>query len=186
MSELSYPDGATDISVPLAVITSKLLIISVVMLVVPLALFKLVWADVALFASLERLAFVGWLIALTMLHELVHATSWKLLGGLRWADIEFGVKWKYLAPYAHSKAPMRASAYRIGAVMPLLLVGLLPFGVALALGDGLWAWLGAVMISGAVGDVTVLWVMRSVASDALVIDHPENAGCLVLPEPTTS
>lgn len=181
MSETTTPEGTQDISVPLSAIMTNMLGLSLALLIVPLVVFVLIWGQGVLLAAGGRLDFIAWIIVFTVLHELVHGATWKVFGKVSWADIEFGVKWKYLAPYAHSKAPIVARAYRAGVVAPLIVVGLLPYAVALVIGDGLLALLGAVMISGAVGDLTVLWVMRSVDDDAQVLDHPENAGCLVLP-----
>jgi hypothetical protein len=67
-------------------------------------------------------------------HELVHGVTWKVVGRLRWKDIRFGVQLKTFTPYASPTVPMRARAYRIGVMMPLMVVGLIPFVVSLIFG----------------------------------------------------
>lgn len=175
------PEGR-DVSVPLEQIMVRALWLSVGMLIAPLVLFWAVHGSVRLFGNFDGWQFSFWAVVLILLHELCHAVGWVYWGRLRWSDIAFGFKWRALAPYTLAMVPMSARAYRLGAMLPGVLTGLLPFAVALVLGNGMWAVLGAALISGAVGDVVVLWVMRDVPPDALVRDHPENAGCIVVQE----
>lgn len=175
------PEGR-DVSVPIEEIVARAAGWSILMLLVPVVVYILVWGWNSLFADFNGLVFVGVLVLLTLWHEGFHAIGWKYWGGLRWRDLKFGIAWYALTPYCHAKAPMRADAYRFGALLPGIMTGLLPFGMALLLENGLMALAGAVMISGAVGDVYVLWVMRDIPPDAMVVDHPSKAGCIVVKE----
>jgi ABC-type polysaccharide/polyol phosphate export permease len=177
----TQPKGR-DVSIPLEDLAVTGSILSLVMMAVPLVIYALVYGWSDLLSGWNWYTFLGLAILLIMAHEGVHALGWKFFGGVRWQDLTFGIKWRALAPYCHATAPMPAHGYRIGAALPGIVTGLLPFFYGLAVGSGLWAILGAVLISGAVGDVAVLWIMRDVAPDALVIDHPENAGCVVVTE----
>ncbi len=96
-----------------------------------------------------------------------------------WEHISFGVDRASLTPYTHIAAPMTARAYRIGAMTPGLLTGALPTLAAWVSGSGALSLIGALMSVGAVGDLIVLWVIRRVPGDTLVMDHPTNAGCWV-------
>jgi hypothetical protein len=113
-------------------------------------------------------------------HELVHGVTWKVVDRLRWKDIRFGVQLKTFTPYASPTVPMRARAYRIGVMMPLIVVGLIPFVVSLIFGYSQLAVFGMMFTFVAGGDLAVLRAMRSVASNACVLDHPERAGCYVV------
>jgi len=113
-------------------------------------------------------------------HELVHGVTWKVVGRLPWKDIRFGVQLKTFTPYASPTVPMRARAYRIGVMMPLMVVGLIPFVVGLIFGYSQLAVFGMIFTFVAGGDLAVLRAMRSVASSAWVQDHPERAGCYVV------
>jgi hypothetical protein len=74
---------------------------------------------------------------------------------------------------------MRKRAYVAGALMPLILLGLLPYLVSFFIGS-LWLMLfGTLLSSAAMGDVMIVWVIRHESPDTLVYDHPSEAGCLV-------
>lgn len=113
-------------------------------------------------------------------HELVHGVTWKVVGRLRWKDIRFGMQLKTFTPYASPTMPMRARTYRMGVMMPLIVVGLIPFAVGLIFGYSQLAVFGMVFTFVAGGDLAILRAMRSVASSAWVQDHPERAGCYVV------
>ena len=114
-----------------------------------------------------------------LLHEAVHAIFWKISSGLAWSQFTFGFKWEALAPYCHAQAPMPLMPYRIGALAPVIVTGILPWLFALLNGSAPLALLSAVLISAAIGDFYVLWLLRDVPAGADVRDHPEKAGGIV-------
>ena len=63
--------------------------------------------------------------------------------------------------------------------MPLFLLGILPTLVAFCIGSFLWLLLGIVFIVSAAGDIMIVWAIRKEPSDALIYDHPSEAGCYV-------
>ena len=79
--------------------------------------------------------------------------------------------------YCHIDVPMTKRQYVIGAMMPLLLLGILPTLVAFFNGSLLWLLLGIVFIVSAAGDMMIVWVIRKEPADVLVYDHPSEAGC---------
>lgn len=120
-----------------------------------------------------------------VVHELVHALAWVAAGRGSWARVHFGWQWRALAPFAHYAEPLPATAYRRGAVAPLLVLGVVPSLVGTLAGWPAVTAFGWLLVIGAAGDLAVLWLLRGVAPDALVADHPTRAGCLVFPVPTT-
>jgi hypothetical protein len=115
-----------------------------------------------------------------VLHEIVHGITWAIAGRKPWTSIKFGFQTKTLTPYCHITEPLEVNAYRIGAVMPGLVVGILPYVYSLMSGDINWLWFSLVHTSAAGGDWLVLWLIRNVKSGSLVEDHPTQAGCYVL------
>jgi hypothetical protein len=97
--------------------------------------------------------------------------------------VHFGWQWRALAPFAHYTQPLPATAYRLGAVAPLLVLGVLPSLVGSLAGWPAVAAFGWLLVIGAAGDLSVLWLLRGVSPSALVADHPARAGCLVYPPP---
>jgi hypothetical protein len=177
------PEGYTDVSITLPEVMARVTILSLVLLVVPMLVYILIygfdafWSGV--FGGYNFIVAVLIVIAAIVAHEGIHAIGWKLFSGLGWDQIKFGIDRKTLSPYCHARAPMRASAYRIGAALPGILLGVVPIIVGLVGASAGWTAFGALLLSAAVGDALVLWVIRDVPADAWVLDHPSNAGCYV-------
>ena len=115
-----------------------------------------------------------------VIHELIHGLTALWYAKVKWEDIKFGLDAKTFTPYFHSKAPISAKKYRVVAVMPLVVMGLVPYFLALATG-GLWLLAFGIMFTiTAVGDVMILWLMRHLPADQQVQDHPTQVGLLVI------
>lgn len=138
--------------------------------------FKPFWSSIS---RADSGIFLPLFIALILAHEGAHAIGWKFAGQLDWSQFTFGFQWKTLSPYCHAKAPMPARAYRIGAILPSIVTGFLPWLMGLLRADAILAFTGALMIAVAFGDVMVVWIIRAVDSNAMVLDHASNAGCYV-------
>jgi hypothetical protein len=166
-----------DLSVPIIRLPAWVWILSIVLWIAPLFVFaRLHPLHVGNWFSIQTAVY---LIILIVVHEAIHAIAWKFASGLPWSQFKFGIDKKSLSPYCHATAPMGVQAYRIGGGAPLVLVGILPFVISLLNGDSQLALLSAIMISAAVGDIFVLWTLRNVPDDALCLDHPSQAGCIV-------
>jgi hypothetical protein len=132
------------------------------------------------FTDLPRL--IPTLLIGVPLHELIHGLTWVIFSEKGLKDVKFGFQWKTLTPYAHMKVPIQAHAYRWGALMPALVLGLFPYAMGLWRSDGWLAIFGIFYVFAAGGDLLVLWLLRGVDPRALVEDHPSRAGCYVLLE----
>ena len=113
-------------------------------------------------------------------HELIHALTWAISAHRPLSAIRLGIQWRSASPYAHPKAPMPVGPYRTGAIMPALLLGVLPAGTAILLGRPLLMAWSLLFVLAAGGDLVVLWLIRHVRPGQLVRDHPTRAGCEVL------
>ncbi|MBE0646004.1 MAG: DUF3267 domain-containing protein [Bacteroidetes bacterium] len=120
------------------------------------------------------------LIAGILAHEGIHGLTWKITTGKPFGVISFGFHWKTLTPYAHCSESMEATPYRIGAVMPLVLLGIVPSLWAIAEGMPGMMLFGLFFTFAAGGDMLILWLLRDIPGTALVEDHPTRAGCYVL------
>lgn len=114
-----------------------------------------------------------------IVHEFIHGLTWKLAGNLTMAQIKYGFMLKTLTPYAHATAPMRADAYRLGAAMPLIVLGILPYLAALATGNGFLMGFSFFFTFSAAGDMMILWIIRSLPASTRVQDHPTKGGVMV-------
>ncbi|NTU85775.1 MAG: DUF3267 domain-containing protein [Chloroflexales bacterium] len=126
------------------------------------------------------LLFLAVMLASIVAHELIHGLTWQLAGGSAAATVTYGVQWKMLTPYAHLGGPIAVGVYRLGGLMPGLVLGLIPYALSLVLGNGSLLIFGVIHTLAAGGDWLVLWLLRGVGPGTLVEDHPSRAGCYVL------
>lgn len=127
-------------------------------------------------------ALLATVLALVVVHELIHGVTWSFFTEHRWGDIEFGFIREYLTPYCTATSPLPRGGYIVGALMPLLTLGLLPTVAGIATGNLFLFVVGLVMTLAAGGDVLiVLELLRhgSPAEETLIFDHPTQAGAVV-------
>ena len=112
-----------------------------------------------------------------VVHELIHGLTWMWVTRSGFRHLRFGTLSGGV--YCHTDVPMTKRKYVIGALMPLFLLGVLPFLLSFVV-PSLWMLLfGVIFISAAMGDVLIVWALRKEPADTLVYDHPTEAGCMV-------
>ena len=123
------------------------------------------------------LMFVG-----IVVHELIHGLTWACYAKSGWKSISFGVMWKLLTPYCHCDEPMHIPGYMMGAMMPCIILGVIPAIVALFIGSlPLLAW-GVFFIAAAAGDIWMAYLLTKENPKSLVLDHPSEAGFYIIDE----
>lgn len=127
----------------------------------------------------SALLFIAAFAVGTLLHEGLHGLG-HTLGQASWDDIEFGMNWEALTPFAHCLVPARAHSYRIAVALPGIVLGVVPLGVGLFTGSWLVSFFAFLMLVAAAGDILVLFILRSIPGDMWVQDHPTAVGCLVV------
>ena len=134
------------------------------------------------FTPLGPLLFALVLFALIVVHELIHGLSWSIFAEHHWKDIEFGFMKQYLTPYCTCTVPLSKGQYIFGALMPLVVLGLLPMLAGILLGSVPVLLMGIIMADAAGGDILIVWKIlryRSGAKDVVYIDHPTQAGGVI-------
>lgn len=121
--------------------------------------------------------FIISIIVGTVVHELIHAICWSWLDNIPWKNIDFGFKWKVLTPYVHCPEPVEVTNYRWGVAMPGIILGIIPYVLALISQNGWLLGFGLFFTLAAGGDILILWLLRNVKSGKKVQDHPEKVGC---------
>ena len=119
---------------------------------------------------------------LIVVHELIHGMSWAIFTEHHWKDISFGFMKQYLTPYCSCAVPLKKGQYIFGALMPLLVLGLVPMLVGILTGSLLTLLLGVMLADGAAGDILIVWKIlryRSAAKEVVYIDHPTQAGGVI-------
>lgn len=115
-----------------------------------------------------------------LLHEGIHTLAMRYAAQVPWSEIEGGIKWELLTPYVHTKHVMTAGAYRVVALSPGVVLGLLPAVVGLSIGSLLWTLYGALFVGVAGGDVLSVWRLRGVPATAWVQDASDGCGCEIV------
>ena len=121
-------------------------------------------------------------IVLTVIHELIHGITWSRFAENGMKDIEFGFMTQYLTPYCTCSTPLKKPGYICGALMPLLILGIIPTAVAVIIGSATLLYIGIIMILSAGGDVMIVIKLlryKSEAEEILIYDHPTQAGSVV-------
>lgn len=131
---------------------------------------------------------IAFLIALVLgvpLHEGIHGLTWGLVNR-SFKPVSFGVMWKYLTPYCHYSEPMPRNHYIWGAITPFIFVGLIPAVSSLFIGNIELLLLGLIYISGAAGDLWMIWLILKEDPNAMILDHPSEAGFFIIDNEETT
>jgi hypothetical protein len=130
------------------------------------------------------LLFVVVFVVLIVVHELIHGVTWSLYAEHHFKDIEFGFMKEYLTPYCTCTTPLLKSHYIMGALMPCIVLGILPAAIGILFGSHLLFWIGIVMILAAGGDIMIVMKLlayksQSGSKEILIYDHPTQAGSVI-------
>lgn len=129
---------------------------------------------------LYPITIVLFMIIPIVVHELIHGLFFGIYAKSGFKSISFGVLWKYLTPYCHCNEPLLLKHYIIGAIMPGIILGLIPSILALVLGSMPLLILGWYMTIGAAGDIMIIKLLwNEDKSISYVLDHPSEAGCYI-------
>ena len=110
----------------------------------------------------------------------IHGLTWACFAKNGWKSISFGVWWKVLTPYCHCNEPMPIPNYMIAAMMPCIVLGVIPAVVALFIGSlPMLAW-GIFFIAAAAGDIWMTWLLTKENPKSMVLDHPSEAGFYII------
>lgn len=128
------------------------------------------------------LAPIGFFLVLIVgivVHELIHGLVWAHYAPSGFKSISFGVIWKMLTPYCHCNEPLKVKNYIKGCIAPLVVLGIVPGVLGLAIGSVAVTVFGVIFISSAAGDIMVAWRLRREPAENTVLDHPSEVGYLV-------
>lgn len=123
------------------------------------------------------------LVAGTIIHELIHGITWAYFSKKKFRSIKFGIMWEMLTPYCHCSAPLGIRQYIIGALMPLIILGIIPLMLAYPLKNIFLLIWGQMFIASAAGDILIVWKLHKESSSCIVLDHPKEAGCIIFDNP---
>ncbi len=120
------------------------------------------------------------IIAGAVLHELLHAVSWIFFTKKGIKSIKFGITESDFSPFVHCTEPLPVWVYRIGTILPGLVLGIIPALLAIVTGKFWLLMFGFFFSWAASGDFIILYLIRNLSSHIMVQDHPQKVGCYIV------
>jgi hypothetical protein len=111
-------------------------------------------------------------------HELVHGFFFALFAENGWKSIKIGIMpaSKLFSPYCHCKDKLMINHYRIAAIMPLVIVGIIPAVISIIIGVWNLFVFGIAFTAGAGGDILFLFKLMKEKKDTWIFDCPTDIG----------
>lgn len=119
-------------------------------------------------------------IAGIVLHELIHGITMSLFCKKGFHSIKFGFMWQYLTPYVHCKEPLIKKHYITGALMPSIVLGIIPAVAGILFRNPGWLLFGMIFTYASGGDFLIVWLLRHQPKNTLVLDHEAKVGCYLI------
>ena len=127
----------------------------------------------------DTFLFIVSIFAGIILHEAIHGLTWALFVKERLRAISFGILKKSFTPYCHCKGFLQVKHYIVGAIMPAILLGIMPTLWAFVNGSVMIFFLGIYFIVAASGDFLIIYLLRNEHHNDYVKDHETQPGCIV-------
>ena len=171
----------------ISIVKANLFVFLLAIPVVAIGILLFVWKNpISLLTPNPRgsLLFIVLFIVLIVAHELIHGLTWSVYAEHHFKDIEFGFMKELLTPYCTCTTPLPKKHYILGALMPCIVLGIIPTAIGILIGSSLLFWIGIVMILSAGGDIMIVWkVMKFKKQDEskeiFIYDHPTQAGSVI-------
>jgi hypothetical protein len=174
-------ETSTEYTVSMGKVNGIAFLMVVPILIVYLLPFLLIWdfetLKIGYKAFLKSIIII--LVFGIIIHELLHGITWAIFvkGGFR--QLKFGINWRYLAPYAHFKKPLKVKIYLAGALMPLIVLGIIPALGGIILGNGFYLLFGIFFTWAAAGDILASIRLFQLPMNKMVQDHPDKLGFII-------
>ena len=111
-----------------------------------------------------------------VLHEAIHALFFSFFLPSKFRGVEFGFNKDHGMPFVHIKEPISVLGFRIGAIMPLIILGILPAALGLYSGYLSLTAFGVLFTISASGDLLLITRTRSLPSTQKIKDLPDKIG----------
>ena len=139
------------------------------------------WAIELQFPLADLWKLIGCIIALYVTHEALHGLAALTSARVPIRSLHFGINWRLGALYCHADRPMKVCAFRVFAVLPMIVTTPVA-GLVLLWDPAIWSvLLLSVTFAGCAGDVMVLLRARRYDNDRWIQDHPSEVGFIIFP-----
>jgi len=128
----------------------------------------------------SSIIFLLFLIAGLFVHEFIHMIFFALFIKSKFSGVQFGYDSEKIIPYVHIKEEISIRGFRIGVLMPGIILGIIPLISGMVQGYlGIFLF-GLFFTMGASGDLLILWHTRHVGPFCLIKDLPDKIGVKVI------
>jgi hypothetical protein len=170
--------GYTVINRTTSEIKANLSVLFILPIVISLSfLYTKLWGW-TMFTKAEIIILAFTLIILILAHEFIHAIVCAFYCVNKWKSIRFGIL-GYILPYCHCSELLNITHYRLVAIAPLIILGIIPYLLSLLIGNLIIVSCSLYIIIGASGDLLIIRLLRKGKKEVLVHDHPTAVGSLV-------
>ncbi|WP_340105572.1 metalloprotease family protein [Rhodohalobacter sp. 8-1] len=94
----------------------------------------------------------------------------------RFKGVKFGFDDQHGIPFVHIKEPISVPGFRIGAIMPLIILGLIPIGFGMTYGIISLTAFGVLFTISASGDLLLIARTKGIPADKKLKDMPDRIG----------
>lgn len=119
------------------------------------------------------------MVVIIVTHELIHGLTWMYFTNNGFNSIKFGIKWNYMIPYPYCqcKEILYLKHYKLGVIMPAIILGFIPSFISLITGNLALLYLGVFGLMTAAGDFMIFNLIKKENGNTMVLDHPDRFGC---------
>lgn len=104
-----------------------------------------------------------------VVHELIHGIFIAIFSKNGFKDIKFGISTnEVIAPYCDFKGDLNIWEFRICAIMPTIVLALIPIILGFIIHDFIYLLGGCLFLIAGAGDFYLLWITKSLKKDALI------------------
>jgi hypothetical protein len=116
-----------------------------------------------------------------ILHEVIQGIFFAKYSENKFKSIKYGIlpKEKLYTPYCHCIEVLKINHYRIAAIMPTIILGLIPAIISLIIGNFALLFFGIIFITCGGGDILMLLKIIKEKKDILIYDLPDEAGFII-------
>ena len=177
-------DGYKKTELTVNILKANIFAIVLLLLVAAIAIVLYVLRYDDMFSRVSTIGTIGFFVvflALAVVHELIHGIGWAF-STKTFKVIDFGIMRDSLTPYCTCSQPLNKGQYILGAILPLITLGIIPMIVGYLICSFYTLIMGVMMTSAAAGDILIIRKIlkyKSNAKDIVYIDHPTEAGGVI-------
>ncbi|MDR2292830.1 MAG: DUF3267 domain-containing protein [Prevotellaceae bacterium] len=161
---MSEPKYTKEYSIKLKVIYSYMLLLYIPAAVITI-LFKNIWRINTLSLNIlslnERILFLLLIIVGVIIHELIHGIFAAIFSSNRFKNIKFGFSIRSFVAYCNINEIMKVKYFKVIAIMPFIILGILPIIISLFFGCKTLFDFGILLSIGSIGDLIMFnWLCK--------------------------